>query len=42
MSGRDHEVFAALWLDNRHRLITFHELVRSTIADASASTRARS
>ncbi len=34
-----HEVFAALFLDNRHRLITFEELFRGTIDGASVHPR---
>lgn len=34
-----HEVFACLWLDNRHRLIAFDELFRGTIDGASVHPR---
>lgn len=34
-----HEVFAALFLDNRHRVITFEELFRGTIDGASVHPR---
>ena len=35
----EHEVFAILWLDNRHRVIAFEELFRGTIDGASVHTR---
>jgi len=35
----EHEVFAVLWLDNRHRLIAFEELFRGTIDGASVHPR---
>ncbi|MCP4287973.1 MAG: DNA repair protein RadC [Gammaproteobacteria bacterium] len=35
----EHEVFAALWLDNRHRVIAFDELFRGTIDGASVHPR---
>jgi DNA repair protein RadC len=35
----DHEVFAALFLDNKHRLIAFEELFRGTIDGASVYPR---
>lgn len=31
----EHEVFALLMLDNRHRVIVFHELIRGTLDGAS-------
>ncbi len=34
-----HEVFAALFLDNRHRIITFEELFRGTINGATVHPR---
>ncbi len=34
-----HEVFAALFLDNRHRVITYEELFRGTINGASVHPR---
>jgi hypothetical protein len=34
-----HEVFAALWLDNRHRVIKFSEMFRGTIDGASVHPR---
>ncbi len=34
-----HEVFAALFLDNRHRVITYEELFRGTIDGASVHPR---
>ena len=35
----DHEVFAALFLDNRHRILGFEELFRGTIDGASVHPR---
>jgi len=35
----DHEVFAVLWLDNRHRVLSFEELFRGTIDGASVHPR---
>jgi DNA repair protein RadC len=35
----EHEVFAVLWLDNRHRVISFEELFRGTIDGASVHPR---
>ncbi len=35
----DHEVFGALFLDNKHRLIAFEELFRGTIDGASVYPR---
>ena len=35
----EHEVFAALFLDNRHRLLTYQELFRGTINGCSAHSR---
>ncbi len=35
----EHEVFAVLWLDNRHRVIEFEELFRGTIDGASVHPR---
>jgi DNA repair protein RadC len=35
----EHEVFAVLWLDNRHRVIAFDELFRGTIDGASVHPR---
>ncbi len=35
----EHEVFAVLWLDNRHRVIAFEDLFRGTIDGASVHTR---
>lgn len=34
-----HEIFAALWLDNKHRLLKFDELFRGTIDGASVHPR---
>jgi len=35
----EHEVFAVLWLDKRHRVIAFSELFRGTIDGASVHPR---
>ena len=35
----EHEVFSILWLDNRHRVITFEELFRGTINGTSVHPR---
>ncbi len=35
----EHEVFACLFMDNRHRVITFEELFRGTIDGASVYPR---
>jgi DNA repair protein RadC len=35
----EHEVFAVLWLDNRHRFIGFEELFRGTIDGSSVHPR---
>lgn len=34
-----HEVFAVLWLDNRHRVLVFEELFRGTIDSSSVYPR---
>jgi DNA repair protein RadC len=39
LGGLEHEVFAALWLDNRHQVIVFEELFRGTIDGASVHPR---
>jgi DNA repair protein RadC len=39
--GRPYEVFACLFLDQRHRVLRFEELFPGTI-DGATSTRARS
>jgi DNA repair protein RadC len=39
LAERPHEVFCALWLDNRHRLIAFEELFRGTIDGAAVHPR---
>lgn len=39
LADRPHEVFCALFLDNRHRLIAFEELFRGTIDGASVWPR---
>lgn len=35
----EHEVFAVIWLDNRHRVLAFEELFRGTIDGASVHPR---
>lgn len=39
LAGYPHEVFAAMWLDNKHRVIKFSELFRGTIDGASVHPR---
>ncbi|BCY02099.1 RadC family protein [Stutzerimonas stutzeri] len=39
LAGFEHEMFAALFLDNRHRLIEYVELFRGTIDTASVYPR---
>ena len=39
LTGLDHEVFAALFLDNRHRVIEYRELFRGTIDSAAVYPR---
>lgn len=39
LAEREHEVFACLFLDNRHRVIAFEELFRGTIDQASVYPR---
>jgi len=39
LRGRRHEVFACLFLDNRHRLLAFEELFRGTIDGATVHPR---
>lgn len=39
LAGLDHEVFAVLFLDNRHRLIEYVEMFRGTLAGASVHPR---
>jgi len=39
LSALEHEVFAVLWLDNRHRIIAFEELFRGTVDGASVHAR---
>lgn len=39
LHDRDHEVFACLFLDNRHRVVAFDELFRGTIDGASVYPR---
>lgn len=35
----EHEIFAVLWLDNRHRVLAFEELFRGTLDGASVYPR---
>lgn len=39
LRGRDHEVFACLFLDTRHRVLAFEEVFRGTIDGASVHPR---
>jgi len=39
LAGYEHEVFACLFLDNRHRVISFEKLFRGTIDGASIYPR---
>ena len=39
LTGLEHEVFAALFLDNRHRVIEYRELFRGTIDSAAVYPR---
>ena len=39
LRSRPHEVFACLFLDNRHRVISFEEMFRGTIDGASVHPR---
>ena len=39
LSELEHEVFAVMFLDNRHRLITFEEMFRGTIDGANVYPR---
>ncbi len=39
LAGLEHEVFAVLFLDNRHRLIDYNEMFRGTIDSASVYPR---
>jgi len=39
LKGYEHEVFACLFLDNRHRVISFVEMFRGTIDGASVHPR---
>lgn len=39
LSRLEHEVFGVMWLDNRHRVITFEEMFRGTIDGASVHPR---
>lgn len=42
LAGLEHEVFYALLLDNRHRLLAAHELFRGTVDQTARPTRADS
>ncbi len=39
LAQREHEVFAVLWLDNKHRLITMEEMFKGTISSATVYPR---
>lgn len=39
MAGYEHEVFACLFLDNKHRIIRFEEMFRGTIDSATVYPR---
>ena len=39
LASLEHEVFAVIWLDNRHRVLAFEELFRGTIDGASVHPR---
>lgn len=39
LAGLDHEIFGALWLDAKNRLITWEELFRGTLTQASVYPR---
>ena len=39
LAPQPYELFAVLWLDNRHRVIAFEELFRGTIDGASVHPR---
>ena len=39
LAPQPYEVFAAIWLDNRHRVLAFDELFRGTIDGASVHAR---
>ena len=39
LGGLPYEIFAAMWLDNRHRLICYEEIFRGTIDGASVHPR---
>ena len=39
LAHKSHEVFGVLWLDNRHRAITFNEISHGTINSAAVSPR---
>ncbi len=39
LAGYNHEVFAVLWLDTRHRVLAFEEMFRGTVDGASVHPR---
>lgn len=39
LQSREHEVFAILFLDNQHRILTYEELFRGTLSSASVYPR---
>jgi DNA repair protein RadC len=39
LSHLEHEVFSAIFLDNRHRILTYEEMFRGTIDGASVHPR---
>ena len=39
LQDREHELFAALFMDNQHRIITYEELFRGTLDSASVYPR---
>lgn len=39
LAGLEHEVFAAMFLDNQHRLIAYREMFRGTLDSASVHPR---
>lgn len=39
LAGKEHEVFAAIWLDAQHRVIRYEELFRGTLTQTSVYPR---
>lgn len=39
LAGREHEIFAVLFLDNRHRVLDYKELFRGTIDSTAVYPR---